>query len=241
VEDNADGSVTVVFADGDGKQLRVAADIVLMATGRVPNTDRLGVDAAGFDLDEDHTLSVDANLRVLAGGKPVDGVYALGDIANSYQLKHVANREARVVAHNLEHPDRLRTIDYTAVPFAVFSNPQVASVGLTEDEAREQAAAGADIVTAVQDYGSTAYGWAMEDEEGVVKLVAERSTGRLLGAHIMGHEASLLIQPLVQAMATDVTVHQLARGPYWIHPALTEVVENALLSLDVEVPEDAPL
>lgn len=241
VEDNGDGSVTAFFADNDGKWLRVAADIVLMATGRVPNTDRLGVDAAGFDVDEDHTLSVDASLRVLAGGTPVDGVYALGDIANSYQLKHVANREARVVAHNLEHPDRLRTIDYTAVPFAVFSNPQVASVGLTEDDAREQAAAGSDIVTAVQDYGSTAYGWAMEDEEGVVKLVAERSTGRLLGAHIMGHEASLLIQPLVQAMATDVSVHQLARGPYWIHPALTEVVENALLALDVEVPEDAPL
>ncbi|MHA7296658.1 FAD-dependent oxidoreductase [Pseudarthrobacter sp. MDT3-1] len=176
IEDNGDGSVTVVFADDDGKPLRVAADIVLMATGRVPNTDRLGVDAAGFDLDEDHTLSVDANLRVLAGGKPVDGVYTLGDIANSYQLKRVANREARVVAHNLEHPDRLRTSDYTAVPFAVFSNPQVASVGLTEDEARSQATAGTHVVTAVQDYGSTAYGWAMEDEEGVVKLVAERST-----------------------------------------------------------------
>lgn len=81
----------------------------------------------------------------------------------------------------------------------------------------------------------------MDDEEGVVKLVAERSTGRLLGAHIMGHEASLLIQPLVQAMATDVTVHQLARGPFWIHPALTEVVENALLALDVDLPENAPL
>ncbi|ALV40112.1 mycothione reductase [Pseudarthrobacter sulfonivorans] len=241
VEDNGEGSVTVVFADDDGIPLRVAADIVLMATGRVPNTDRLGVDAAGFDLDEDHTLSVDVNLRVLAGGKPVDGVYALGDIANSYQLKHVANREARVVAHNLEHPDRLPSIDYTAVPFAVFSNPQVASVGLTEEEARSQATGGTDVVTAVQDYGSTAYGWAMEDEEGVVKLVAERSSGRLLGAHIMGHEASLLIQPLIQAMATDVSVHQLARGPYWIHPALMEVVENALLALDVDLPENAPL
>ncbi|WP_066285654.1 mycothione reductase [Arthrobacter sp. B6] len=241
VEDNGDGSVTVVFCNDDGKPLRVSADIVLMATGRVPNTDQLGVDAAGFDLDGDRTLSVDCYLRVLSGGHPLDGVYALGDIANSYQLKHVANREARVVAHNLQHPDRLRPIDYTAVPFAVFSTPQVASVGLTEDAARSQAAAGTDIVTSVQDYGSTAYGWAMEDEEGVVKLVAERSTGRLLGAHIMGHEASILIQPLVQAMATEVPVHSLARGPYWIHPALTEVVENALLALDVDRPDDVPL
>ncbi|BAS08598.1 mycothione reductase [Arthrobacter sp. Hiyo4] len=75
----------------------------------------------------------------------------------------------------------------------------------------------------------------------MVKLVAERSTGRLLGAHILGHEASLLIQPLIQAMATDVSVHQLARGPYWIHPALMEVVENALLALDVDLAENAPL
>ncbi len=172
---------------------------------------------------------------------PWDGVYALGDVANPYQLKHVANREARVVAHNLEHPDRLRRIDYTAVPSAVFSNPQVASVGLTEAEARSQAAPGTEVVTAVQDYGTTAYGWAMEDGEGVVKLVAERASGRLLGAHILGHEASILLQPLVQAMAGSVPVHELARGPYWIHPALTEVVENALLALDVDLPEDAPL
>lgn len=100
---------------------------------------------------------------------------------------------------------------------------------------------GAEIVTAVQDYGSTAYGWAMEDEEGVVKLVAARSTGRLLGAHIMGHEASILIQPLVQAIALSTPVAALARGPYWIHPALTEVVENALLALDVDLTENAPL
>ena len=241
IEDNGDGTVTVLFQDDDGAPLRLTADIVLMATGRIPNTDRLGVEAAGFDLDDDGTLSVDAHLRVRSGGQPLEGVYALGDIANAYQLKHVANREARVVAHNLERPAQLRSIDYTAVPFAVFSTPQVASVGLTEEEARSQAPAGADIVTAVQDYGSTAYGWAMEDGEGVVKLVAERATGRLLGAHIMGHEASILIQPLVQAMATSVPVHQLARGPYWIHPALTEVVENALLALDVDLPADAPL
>jgi mycothione reductase len=146
-----------------------------------------------------------------------------------------------VVAHNLEHPDKLRDIDYTAVPSAVFSNPQIASVGVTEEEARSGAAAGSEVVTALQEYGSTAYGWAMEDREGVVKLIAERSTGRLLGAHILGHEASNLIQPLVQAIYQETPVHELARGPYWIHPALMEVVENALLALDTDVPADAPL
>jgi mycothione reductase len=241
VEDNGDGRVTAVFDDGDGKQLRLETDIVLMATGRAPNTDRLDVAAAGFDLSADKTLSVDAQLRVLSQGKPLNGVYALGDIANRYQLKHVANREARVVAHNLEHPDRLRGIDYTGVPFAVFSNPQVAAVGLTEEEAREEAGDDSGIVVAVQHYGTTAYGWAMEDSEGIVKLIAEKSTGRLLGAHILGQEASILIQPLVQAIALSTPVSTLARGPYWIHPALTEVVENALLALDVDMPGNAPL
>jgi mycothione reductase len=241
VEDNGDGRVSAVFDDGDGKQLRLETDIVLMATGRVPNTDRLDVGAAGFDLNNDKTLSVDARLRILSDGEPLEGVYALGDIANRYQLKHVANREARVVAHNLEHPDGQRSIDYTGVPFAVFSNPQVAAVGLTEEEARQDAEDGTDIVVAVQEYGSTAYGWAMEDAEGIVKLVAAKSTGRLLGAHILGHEASSLIQPLIQAIALSTPVSTLARGPYWIHPALTEVVENALLALDVDVPDNAPL
>jgi mycothione reductase len=241
VEDNGDGRVTAVFGDGGGKQLRLETDIVFMATGRVPNTDRLDVGAAGFDVNADGTLAVDGQLRVLSQGKPLEGVYALGDIANRYQLKHVANREARVVAHNLEHPDRLRGIDYKGVPAAVFSNPQVAAVGLTEEQARRDAADDSEIVVAVQEYGSTAYGWAMEDSEGIVKLIAEKSTGRLLGAHIMGHEASTLIQPLVQAIALDTPVSSLARGPYWIHPALTEVVENALLALDVDVPDNAPL
>ena len=110
-------------------------------------------------------------------------------------------------------------------------------MGLTEEEATVAGAAdGTDIVMAVQEYGSTAYGWAMEDSEGMVKLIAEKSTGRLLGAHIVGHEASILIQPLVQAMCLSTPVHDSPADPYWIHPALTEVVENALLALDVDVP-----
>ncbi|MFB0835484.1 mycothione reductase [Arthrobacter halodurans] len=239
---NGDGSVTASFAANDaGRPLSVVADVVLVATGRVPNTDRLGAGAAGFDVGDDGTLCVDDYQRVLSGGAPVDGVYALGDVSNEFQLKHVANREARVVAHNLEHPGAQRRTDRSHVPAAVFSDPQIAAVGLTETQARERAAPGVDVVSVVQDYGSTAYGWAMEDTEGVVKLVAERASGKLLGAHIMGHEASLLIQPLVQAMAAGTDAVTLARGPYWIHPALAEVVENALLSLGVDVPADAPL
>ena len=83
----------------------------------------------------------------------------------------------------------------------------------------------------MQDYGDVAYGWAMEDTTGIAKLIADRGTGRLLGAHIMGHQASSLIQPLIQAMTFGLTAREMARGQYWIHPALPEVVENALLGL----------
>lgn len=240
ITENDDGTVTGHF-EQEGKALEVRADVVLLATGRMPNSDRLDAAAAGLDLEEDGRLAVDEYQRVLSAGAPVEGCYALGDASNEYQLKHVANREARVVAHNLEHPEALRATDRTAVPAAVFSDPQIAAVGLTEAQARERSGDPDDVVAVVQEFGSTAYGWAMEDAEGVVKLVASRSTGKLLGAHIMGHEASMLIQPLIQAMATGLGVVEMARGQYWIHPALTEVVENALLGLDLPQGAGAPL
>ena len=112
------------------------------------------------------------------------------------------------------------------MPSAVFTSPQLASVGLTEDEAR---AKGLSYRAEVQQYGDTAYGWAMEDTTGICKLIADPKTGKLLGAHLMGYQASNLIQPLVQAMAFGQTVADVARLQYWIHPALMEVVENALL------------
>jgi mycothione reductase len=115
--------------------------------------------------------------------------------------------------------------------------PRSPQVGLTEEEALRQAAdTGAEITTAVQPYSSTAYGWAMEDTTGLVKLIAEKESGKILGAHLLGHEASMLIQPLVQAMSFGIPAHAMARGQYWIHPALTEVVENALLSLKTGEP-----
>lgn len=236
----ADAAVEARFSRGD-EELALGADVVLVATGREPNSDRVGAAGVGFDLTDDRRIAVDDYQRVLSQGSPVDGVFALGDVSNPYQLKHVANREARVVAHNLEHPARLRTTDHRAVPAAVFSRPQVATVGLTEQQARARAEDPDDIAVTVQEYGATAYGWALEDEEGFVKLIAQRSTGKLLGAHLMGEQASNLIQPLVQAMVFETDVHALARGPYWIHPALMEVVENALLSLEVEHWDDAPL
>jgi mycothione reductase len=160
-------------------------------------------------------------------------VWALGDISAPHQLKHLANAEARTIAHNLVHPDDLRRLPHDNVPSGVFSHPQIATVGLTEQECVDQGLA---HTAYVQAYGDTAYGWAMEDTTGVCKLVADPDTGLLLGAHLMGAQATSLIQPLVQGMAFGTTVHDLARGQYWIHPALAEVVENALLGLKLDAP-----
>ncbi|MHA7239041.1 mycothione reductase [Arthrobacter sp. TMS1-12-1] len=231
---NDDGSVTARLSGPAGVS-DLEVDAVLVAIGRTPNTDRLGASEAGLDLHDDGRLVVDEFQRVLRGGRPVDGLWSLGDVSSDYQLKHVANREAKIVAHNLLHPDALRASDHRFVPAAVFSHPQAATVGMTEEQALAYAdAEGTAIVTAVQHYGSTAYGWAMEDSLGFVKIVAEQHTGRILGAHILGHEASMIIQPLIQAMSFGLDARTMATGQYWIHPALTEVVENALLHLAVD-------
>ena len=110
----------------------------------------------------------------------------------------------------------------------MFAGPQVASVGATEQELQ---ARGRDYVTATRPYGDTAYGWALEDTTSFVKVLADPATRLLLGAHLMGPQASTLIQPLIQAMCLGTTVDQLARGVLYIHPALTEAVEQALLGL----------
>lgn len=219
-----DGDRIVLELD-DGKT--VSADMLLVATGRVPNGDQLDAHLAGVEVDETGLVVVDEYQRTTARG-----VFALGDVSSAYQLKHVANHEARVVQHNLlldwDDTAAMTAADHRFVPAAVFTDPQIASVGLTEAEARE---AGHDIVVKVQKYADTAYGWAMEDQHGIVKLIGDRATGKILGAHLMGHQASSIIQPLIQAMSFGQTAKEVARGQYWIHPALPEVIENALLGL----------
>ncbi|MHA6783027.1 mycothione reductase [Pseudonocardia saturnea] len=201
----------------------VDADLLLVAVGRVPNGDRMDLSATGVEQHEDGRIVVDAHQRTTA-----DGVYALGDVSTSVPLKHVANREAEVVTHNLLHPDELIETDLDVVPAAIFTDPQIAAVGRTGQDCRDD---GVDHVVSTTPYSDSAYGWAMEDPAGFCKIIAERGTGRLLGAHIMGPQAATLIQPLVLAMSCGIDAETIARRPFWIHPALTEVVENTLLGL----------
>jgi mycothione reductase len=213
--------VVVVLADGT----TVTGDLLLVAAGRRPDTGDLGLDLAGVKLRDDGRIQVDSCGRTTA-----EGIWSLGDASSPFELKHVANAEARTVAHNLSRPDDLRAFPHDWVPSAVFTDPQIASVG-----ARRQDLAGKKpYVEAVEAYADTAYGWALQDTSGICKLYADPATGKLLGAHILGYQASLLIQPLVQAASLGQRVAELARGQYWIHPALSEVVENALLKLPLD-------
>jgi mycothione reductase len=227
-----DSTVTSIEPRGNGVAVNVTgpagaetieAASLLVSVGRRPNTDLLDAAAGGLDLDQHGHIATDSSCRT-----SVPGVWGLGDAANHFQLKHMANAEVRAVRHNLLHPDDLRTIDAKIVPHAVFSDPQVASVGLTEKQAREQQIA---HVVSVRNYADTAYGWALEDTTSFIKLLADPVRRTLLGAHILGPQAATLIQPLLQAMTLGQTVDQLAHDVLYIHPALTEVVEQALLEL----------
>ncbi|WHT17978.1 mycothione reductase [Crossiella sp. CA-258035] len=220
--ERVDGVVRLHLEGPEGAEV-VEAEELLVAAGRIPNARLLEVEKTGVGTHADGRIVVDEHQRT-----EVAGIFALGDVSSPYQLKHVANHEAKVVQHNLLHPDSPRTTDHRFVPHAVFSTPQVASVGLTEEQAK---AAGLNHVAVTQEYGGIAYGWAMEDTTSFCKLIADPASGLLLGAHIIGPQAATLIQPLIQAMHFGLDARTMARGQYWIHPAMPELLENALLKI----------
>lgn len=221
VASTADGVRVTVDVAGDTRSIE--GDVLLVAAGRVANSDQLRVELGGVEVDAAGNVKVDRYGRTSA-----PGVWALGDINGRHQLKHMANGEARVVRHNLMHPDDLHEYDSRPAPHAVFSNPQIGAVGLTEAEA---IAGGEPYCAITHAYGDAAYGWAMEDSKGFCKLIGDPRTRRVLGAHVVGYQASMLVQLVVQGMHLGNTADEMAVGQVWIHPALSEVVEQALLKL----------
>jgi len=219
----AQGDGVHVMFEGPYGESTVDADLLLVATGRRPNSDRLNLPATGVTVNGHGSIVVDQYQQTV-----VPGIFALGDISSPFALKHVANHEAKVVRYNLLHPDDLRATDHRFVPAAVFTEPQIAAVGMTEDQAKDR---GVDHVVGRRDYGGIAAGWAREDTTGFLKVLADPKTGLLLGAHVIGPEAATVIQPLIQAMSFGQKAHDVAKRQYWIHPALSEIVENALLAL----------
>jgi dihydrolipoamide dehydrogenase len=215
--EHSDGHFTIDVDSPNGTQ-NLVADTLLVATGRIPNTDRLNLEATGVKTDARGFIAADDYLQT-----NVEGIWTLGDIAGRYMLRHAANYEASYVAHNVTHPDDRQEVDYLGMPHAVFASPQVAAVGMTEDQARQT---GRPLKIGHATYQDVTYGIALRDEDGFAKVIADAETDEILGCHILGTDASILIQEAVNAIRTKTKVSNLANSIY-IHPALPELMSTA--------------
>lgn len=208
-----------------GKQTtEVAGDLLLVASGRASNWDTLKPDKGGIKTDAKGWIQVDDFLETNQ-----KGVWALGDCLGRYQFKHVANYESMVVYQNAFLGRRVKP-DYHAVPRAVFTDPEIAGVGLTEAEARERHPP-AELLVGRYRFMETAKGAALNAESGLAKVIVHAPTRAILGAHVIGPQASVLVQEVISVMNTpDRTFDPIVDGMH-IHPALSEVVERAFGAL----------
>lgn len=220
IEKTDDGvRVTVTDLDGNNEE-SVEAATLLVAAGRRSNAPGLAAEVAGIELDERKFIVVDDHMRT-----NIEGVYALGDIAGKWGLKHKANVEADVITRNV-FLGQDTSVDYQGMPYAVFTVPQVAAVGKTEEELK---AAEIPYKVGRHEYKKVAMGLAFMDEDSFVKvLVGEDDT--ILGAHIVGPQASTLIHEVALAMANDLKAAAF-RNLIVAHPALSEVVQRAFLKV----------
>jgi dihydrolipoamide dehydrogenase len=219
-----EGNVKTVIAIDreDGSLKEFSAEALMIAAGRVPNSDLLKPEKTGVKLDERGYIMVNEYLETSK-----KNIWAFGDAIGKEMFKHVANYEAGIAWHNAVHDHKVK-MDYSAAPHAVFTHPQVASVGLKEAEAKQQ---GYKILVGKALYRDTAMGGAMGEPEGFVKVIVERETGKILGGHIIGAEASILIQEIINAMvAENRSFVPIVRAMH-IHPAMPEIVQNAFGNL----------
>jgi len=224
VEGKQEGNVKTVVARNraDGSLREFTAEALMVAAGRVPNSDLLKPERTGVKLDERGYVKVNEYLET---GKK--NIFAFGDAIGKHMFKHVANYEANIAWHNAVHDHKVK-VDYSAAPHAVFSHPQVASVGLKEAEAKQL---GHKILVGTAVYRDTAMGAAMGMPDGFVKVLVESETGRILGGHIVGPEASILIQEIINAMNTEDRSYVPIVRAMHIHPAMPEVVQQAFGNL----------
>ena len=215
------GKVVTVTAKerSSGKQREYTASHLLVAAGRRPNTDNLMVANTGVTVNEKGYVVVDEFFETSK-----KGIWAFGDIIGKKMFRHTANHEAELVWHNAVHGKKSR-MNYLTVPHAVFSYPEIASVGLSEAEAVKLMGK-QEVLVGRAMYTDVARGEAMAETEGFAKAIVHRKTGKVLGYHIIGPQASILIQEVVNAMAADGNLWSVAKGMH-IHPALPELVLKA--------------
>ncbi len=214
----ANGEFEVTYDDPDGKSHCIHCDQVFVAAGVVPNSDQLDLEKTGVAITEKGFIKVDDHLRTTA-----DNIWAFGDIAGNYLFRHSANFEGQYLFTSVIHEASTAPIDYTGMPHAVFTQPQIAGVGEREDDLQ---ARGANYVKGVNPYASSAMGMALRSDHGFVKILIEKGTHKILGCHIIGHEASVLIHQIIPLMRLEGKLEDLLYMIH-IHPALSEIVRNA--------------
>ena len=225
VENTSAAKKKLVAVDREtGKEIEVTAEEILVASGRGPNTDILHPEKAGIKTDEKGWITVNEYLET---SQP--NIWAFGDADGRYLFKHVANYEAMLVYYNAVQKRGIK-VDYHAVPHAVFTYPEIASVGLREKEAVEKYGK-SNLQIGIQRYEDTAKGLAMGVKKYFAKVIVESTTMEILGAHIIGPYASILIHEIINLMYTPTRSAEPILGGMHIHPALSEVVQRAFASL----------
>jgi mycothione reductase len=209
----------IATKDAAGKSLELVSDQLLIAAGRIPNSDTLDLHKTGVKVNDKGYIVTDKYLET-----NVKGIFALGDVIGRYLFKHSANNEAQYAYNNIMSQNEKIPVNYHAMPHAIFSSPQIASVGFREQDLKSMSI---DYYKSVYPYIKTAMGEAIEDREGFVKFLVNKADRKILGCHIMGSDASTLIHEVLVAMrAGDGTIKSISRTIH-IHPALSEVIARA--------------
>lgn len=216
--EHSNDTFRVAYQKQDGGTGQLTADALLVATGVTPNTDTLGLENTSIQRTEKGFIKVDDHLRTA-----VSGIYAMGDCVGNYLFRHSVNFEGEYLFRTLFSDKKDDPLRYPPVPHAVFSYPQIAGVGKTEDQLKKE---GADYVVGLNPYKNSGMGMALLSDHGFCKILIDRKTRGILGAHIVGEEASDMIHMLIAFMNKQGTLDDLLNMIY-IHPALPEIVRNA--------------
>jgi len=212
---------TVICRDKiSGKEIQYSGEKILVAAGRKSNADLLNVEKTGVKTNERGYIKVNEYLETSK-----KNIWAFGDSTGKYMFKHVANEEALIAWQNAIHDHKVQ-MDYSAVPYAIFTYPQIAAVGLTEEEAKKNHK----ILVGKAKYSDVVKGEAMVELEGFAKAIFDKESERILGFHIIGPYASILIQEVVNAMALGGKIGFIGQGMH-IHPALPELILRTFTNL----------
>ncbi|KYJ98725.1 MULTISPECIES: dihydrolipoyl dehydrogenase [Microbacterium] len=221
VVDNG-SSVTVSYTGKDGQQASIEADKVLMSVGFAPNVEGFGLDKTGVKLTERGAIDIDDHMRT-----NVEGIYAIGDVTAKLQLAHVAEAQGVVAAETIGGAETMTLGDYRMMPRATFCSPQVASFGLTEQQAKDE---GREIKVATFPFMANGKAHGLGEPVGFVKLIADAEHLELIGAHMIGPDVSELLPELTLAQKWDLTALELARNVH-THPTLSEALQEGFHGL----------